>query len=467
MFIGRERELQALTALYEKKRTALATVYGRSGMGKTTFLQHFLAGKRSLHFTALEATEVLNLRAFYRSVCKYFGRAEQTPFASWEEAFGFILHEAQSEQFVLVLDEFYYLAHTQACSALAALLRRQEGHLLVLISSSQFSFMESELAGAKNPLAGLVELSLPLRALPYYQAAQFLPGFSAEDKLLLYACLGGAPQYLALVDNSLSVAENLQRLYLSPSGFLYNATMLLLKQELRELTLYNSILTTVAHGCTRMNEIAAQLAVAPNTLNCYLRTLCSLHLLERVCPWGEDARRSKKTQYILSDEHYLFWYHFVFCLQGDIALGKTEAVLCEVVKGLSAYMQQHPFRAICEQYLLRANAQGLLPFNAASYGTWWGTLPRTKEQQSVDLVLASEAEDSILLAACYWQAAPSVSDVQAFLAKRELFKQFAHCYSVIFTREPASAKLQALAKQMPQLRFVSVEELFQAEELFS
>ena len=176
---------------------------------------------------------------------------------------------------------------------------------------------------AKSPLAGLLGAVVALGPLPYYEAAQLLDGFSDEEKLVLYACLGGAPQYLALVDSRLTLLENLEQLYLRPSGFFYNATLLLLKQELRELTLYNSIMLTVAQGVTRMNEIAATLEVAPNTLNCYLRTLCSLHLLERICPVGEDGRRSKNTQNVIKDNHYYFWYHFVFTLQGVITLGRS------------------------------------------------------------------------------------------------------------------------------------------------
>ena len=81
----------------------------------------------------------------------------------------------------------------------------------------------------KSPLAGLLGAVVALGPLPYYEAAQLLDGFSDEEKLVLYACLGGAPQYLALVDSRLTLLENLEQLYLRPSGFFYNATLLLLK----------------------------------------------------------------------------------------------------------------------------------------------------------------------------------------------------------------------------------------------
>lgn len=462
MFIAREKELQTLEKLYAQQKLALAAVYGRSGMGKTALLQQFLQHKRGLHFTALEAVELLNLQAFARSVSEYFNLPQDEPsLQSWDEVLAVVATKAQQEPFVLVLDEFYYLAHTAICSALRHLAKSSpECKLLIIISSSQFNFMESGLMSTKSPLAGLLKAVLPLKGMPYYEAAQFLAGFSDEDKLILYACLGGAPQYLSLVDAKKSLAENLEQLYLCPSGFLYNATMLLLKQELRELTLYNSILATIAQGVIRMNEIAMQLAVTPNTLNAYLRTLSNLHLLARICPWNEDLRRTRKTKYIFEDNHYRFWYYFVFALQGEIAVGHTQEVVRKVQQGMDAYMQQGAFREICEQYLLRLNAQGRLHLKATRFGTWWGLDARSKTQETLDIALADEAGKKLLLADCFWQSVVTVQDIQALLAKGALFPEYDKQTYVIFSRQPFTDEVQAMAAQKDCLNLLTLADLF-------
>ena len=462
MFIAREKELKTLENLYAQKKLALAAVYGRSGMGKTALLQHFLQGKRGLHFTAMEAVELFNLQAFARTVGEYFALSEEEcNWQTWDEVLAFIAGQARQEPFVLVLDEFYYLAHTAVCCALRNLAKAwPECRLLIIISSSQFNFMETGLMSAKSPLAGLLRAVLPLTGLKYYDAAQFLPGFSDEEKLILYACLGGAPQYLSLVDGTKNVAQNLEQLYLRPSGFLYNATMLLLKQELRELTLYNSILATVARGVTRMNEIASQLAVTPNTLNTYLRTLSNLHLIERIYPWDEDARRTKKTKYIFKDNHYFFWYYFVFGLQGEIAVGKAEKVVQQVMQGMDAYMQQGAFKEICRQYLWRLNAQSKLPFKAQGLGTWWGLDTRSKKQEVVDIVLNAADEGCLLLADCYWDTAVTMQNAEALLSRESLFKEYSQFSYVIFSRQSFSAEVIQLAAKDVRLKLVTLADLF-------
>ena len=462
MFIAREKELQALENLYAQQKLALAAVYGRSGMGKTALLQHFLQGKRGLHFTAMEAIELFNLQAFAREVSKQLALTdEELGLATWSDVLAAVAERARNEPFVLVLDEFYYLAHTAICSALRQLTQTQpESKLLIIISSSQFNFMETGLMSAKSPLAGLLKAVIPLKCVTYYEAGKFLPSFGEEEKLVLYACLGGAPQYLSLVDGSKSVAENLEQLYLRPSGFLYNATMLLLKQELRELTLYNSILATVARGTTRMNEIAAELDVAPNTLNAYLRTLCNLHLLERICPWNEDLRRTRKTQYFLQDNHYLFWYYFVFTMQGEIAVGKTENVVRKVMLAMNHYMQQGAFRKICEQYLRRQNALGRLPLKAKKCGIWWGLNPQTKVQETIDLVMAEPCYGKLLLGSCFWEEEPDAAQVEKLFAQAAIFAEYSQVYYVIFSRKPFGEELQKLAARQPALRLVSLADLF-------
>lgn len=458
MLVGREKDLRTLEELYSKPGFALAGVYGRSGMGKTALLQEFLRDKNGLHFTALEAGDVLNVRSFTQQLAALLPQAAAA--TSWEEAFTLLAQHNEEQRFVLVLDEFYHLAHTAVCAALRTLAQTEGAQrIMVVISSSQFSFMEGGLMSAKSPLAGLLGAVVALGPLPYYEAAQLLDGFSDKEKLVLYACLGGAPQYLALVDSRLTLLENLEQLYLRPSGFFYNATLLLLKQELRELTLYNSIMLTVAQGVTRMNEIAATLEVAPNTLNCYLRTLCSLHLLERICPVGEDARRSKKTQYVIKDNHYYFWYHFVFTLQGVITLGRSEQAVQQVARGLDAYMQQGPFRDICQQFLRHEACQGRLPFVPVQNGTWWGMNPRLRLQQSVDLVFTDEG-GKVLLASCLWEQ--EKSDVEALAelrAKRDLFAEYGECYYALLSRAEFSEELRSEAARDEQLLLYKLPDL--------
>lgn len=50
MFIGREAELKRLERMYSSDKLEFAAVYGRRRVGKTTLINHFIEGLRSIFF---------------------------------------------------------------------------------------------------------------------------------------------------------------------------------------------------------------------------------------------------------------------------------------------------------------------------------------------------------------------------------------------------------------------------------
>ena len=61
MFIGRERELNALEGLYTSDKFEFAVIYGRRRVGKTALINKFLDGKKAIYFTGVESNANQNL----------------------------------------------------------------------------------------------------------------------------------------------------------------------------------------------------------------------------------------------------------------------------------------------------------------------------------------------------------------------------------------------------------------------
>ena len=72
MFVGREAELAKLESLYGQRSFQMAVVYGRRRVGKTTLINEFCRGKRTLSFTALEQSDADNLADFNRAIASFF-----------------------------------------------------------------------------------------------------------------------------------------------------------------------------------------------------------------------------------------------------------------------------------------------------------------------------------------------------------------------------------------------------------
>ena len=171
----------------------------------------------------------------------------------------------KEQQFVLAFDEFPYAAAENL--SLKSIFQNAIDHLLkdsrlfLILCGSQVSFMENEVLGYKSPLFGRRTAQFKLEGFDYYDAARMLEGFCDEDKIRLYSCIGGTPHYLVQVSPHETFEENIQRLYFDISGYLYNEPMMLLQQELREPAMYNSIISVIARGASRLNEIATGIDV--------------------------------------------------------------------------------------------------------------------------------------------------------------------------------------------------------------
>lgn len=205
MFVGREAELAKLESLYEQRSFQMAVVYGRRRVGKTTLINEFCRGRRTLSFTALEQSDADNLADFNRAIASFFNLPTSLGgFSSWTDALSFVADRARTERFIFVFDEFPYAAMRN--EALPSIFQvaidrafKETNAFLILCGSNQ-GFMESSVLGRKSPLFGRRTAQIKVCDLGFKDAAKMLPGLSAQDAFKFYGCFGGVPYYLQQLD---------------------------------------------------------------------------------------------------------------------------------------------------------------------------------------------------------------------------------------------------------------------------
>ncbi|MDR1135928.1 MAG: ATP-binding protein [Clostridiales Family XIII bacterium] len=465
MFVGRENELAALNKLYREKSFQMVVMYGRRRIGKTTLLSEFAADKPAIFFTAEELNDAPNLNRFSQKIYRFFELPDSVgSFRNWNDAFSFLAAKARERQFVLIFDEFPYAA--SANRSLKSILQTAIDHefkdtgLFLILCGSHIGFMENEVLGYKSPLFGRRTAQIKLEGFDYYDAGKMLRGFSNEDKIALYACVGGTPHYLAQVKADESFEDNIKRLFFDMSGYLYNEPMMLLRQELREPAMYNAIIAAIAGGASKLNEIVTKIDEDRPKVNRYLQTLVNLKIVRRLCPFGENPQNSRRGIYWIADNCYDFWYRFVFSNMQEIESGSGDLVADANVFGekLAAYIGKPPFETICLQYLQRANRCGKLPFTATSFGSWWGTDTREKSQTDFDAIAANRAEGKIILGECKWRSEVNAAfELQRLEAKSHLLSAFNDRYYYLFLK--TSAGLRDLKQENAVI--VSTDTLFE------
>ena len=132
----------------------------------------------------------------------------------------------------------------------------REQNIFLILCGSSVSFMVNDIMGYESPLYGRITASMEVHPFDYMDGASFFPGYSTEEKLTAYGILGGIPRYLCTFSDKLSVRENIERNILSDGAFLNEEPIRLLRMELREPNVYNSILEAIARGYNRLTEIS-------------------------------------------------------------------------------------------------------------------------------------------------------------------------------------------------------------------
>ena len=470
MFVGREDELNALERMYEKSDFQMAVIYGRRRVGKTSLIDEFVRGKRTLYFTAQQKTSRQNLELFSASVYEAFSLPSGLPaFTSWNAAFAFVIDKAKESEsdspLVFVFDEFPYAAQTEP--SLPSVLQTAIDHgfkqtrTRIILCGSNEGFMESEVLGSKSPLYGRRTMQIHLMPFDYLDAARMLPNAKPEELVAYYATFGGTPYYLSQLDTTKSYEDNVSDLLFDRLGMLCEEPLMLLRQELNEPSSYNSVLDAIGSGATASTRIAEKAGVNPNSVGKYLKTLESLGIVEKSSPLG-GGTSSKRSIWRLKDPFFSYWYRFVSAYLGTVEEGMGCAVVPYATTGqvFDTYIGKQ-FETICLQWVLRQARADRLPFPPLEFGQWWGTDPKAREEVDIDVVAVNKIERELLVGECKWRNELDESEAIKTLEERsDLLSGFTRKHFILFTKETASSGTKAKAKKRGDLLLVSAKDLY-------
>lgn len=404
MFVGRDYELKKLNELYYSDNFNFVVMYGRRRVGKTALLSEFCKDKKSIFFIPEEYSNEMALRNFSQSIFKFFKLSGLSNFDTWESAFLFIAERAKDERLVLVIDEFQYLAYSE--KNIPSVLQKIIDHyfndtkLFLILCGSYISFMEKEVLGYKSPLYGRRTAQMEIVPFNFFESRDFFSGTSTENQISIFSIFGGTPQYLISFEPKLDIFDNIREKILDRTSYLYEEPKFLLKQELREPSVYNSILESIACGYTRLNEIATKVVLDSSKAAKYLNTLIELRIVEQLRP-EKLAKCSRSSIYRIKDNFFRFWYRFIFENKSLIEQGMVQYVIEEKIKPyLNEYISLI-FEEIAADYLKILNKENKLPFVFERIGKWWGNNPAKKREEEIDIVAYDK--DNLIIGECKWQ----------------------------------------------------------------
>lgn len=460
MFVGRSRELNKLNVLYNSNQFEFVVFYGRRRVGKTTLINEFTEQKKSIYYMAVEGTKKENLFGLSKAFLQE-SLAPLSQFNDYEDLLSYIDQLALSgERYIVAIDEFPYLAASYP--AISSLLQKhidhcwQNSNLFLILCGSSMSFMEEQVLGYKSPLYGRRTAQFKIHPFTFFEARQMLSSFVPEEQAILYGVTGGIPEYLSRINGNLSLEQNLIDLFFDESGRLFEEPVNLLKQELREPATYHSIISAIAGGASRLNEIAGKTGLETSGCSNQITSLIALGIIRKETPVTEPAT-SRKTIYRLEDSMFLFWYRFVRPNISGITRGIGETIYRQMVEPNINDFMGHIFEDICIQYLYHPHVYAKLPFLPGNIGKWWGNNPATKSQEEIDIMAVQD--DQALLGECKWRNTDINMKILNQLLERGKLFHYEKQYYMLFSKTGFTNDVRKYASNTLNLKLVSFNDI--------
>lgn len=322
--IGRKSEQDTLARIYESRQSEFVAVCGRRRVGKTFLIREYFEEEMVFQTSGLAGANTQEqLKNFFYTLRRYDKTVTVMPH-DWLDAFEMLISYLDSlvnvERKVVFLDELPWM-DTSNSGFISALEHFWNGwasarrDIVLVVCGSATSWMMDKLINNHGGLYGRLTHRLFLQPLSLGETEQFLRAkgmmLSRYETAEVYMILGGIPYYLYLLDERLSVAQNIDRLLFNPNGELYNEFSILYRSLFKDSEAYVTVVECLnqrGYGMTRTEIAEAAKMKSGKTLTTILDNLESCGFIRKYVNYGCSSRKSL---YQLVDFFTLFYFRFL------------------------------------------------------------------------------------------------------------------------------------------------------------
>ena len=447
-------ELKKLEEVYGQSGNQIVLLYGRDNCQKEQLIKEFCKEKKFFYYRARQASE--------REQVLQMGQEVETKYGirltrySYDEFFNRI-KSGDPTKLVVVIDEFQYIARKDVGFMNSILKLKAKklypGPVMIILTSSSLVWVEEDCREKYGEYLKKVDAAIRMEDATFLDVVRHFPEYGTSQAVQVYGIIGGVPGYLTRWNSKKSIKENVCRHILSPDGFLFHEAENYISIELRELSVYNTILAALASGNNKLNDLFLKTGFSRAKISVYMKNLMAFDVVEKVVSFDTGGwENTKKGVYRIANTYVNFWFRFVYPHLSDLYMMAPEEFYDTYIeKDLDDYMNRY-FVKVCREYLTLLNRIGKLPIDIHRIGTWVG------KKGNIDIVAQNSVRESIV-GICNWSE-PYLTRLsgEALLDNLKQAKISAK-YLYMFSAQEFAEDLKQMAEEDKRFVLIDMKEL--------
>lgn len=396
-FFDRTEQLAQLREMKNRSydnHSMLTVVTGRRRIGKTTLIDKSMSGEEYLYFFVGKKNEAVLCAEFTGEIRTKLGLFFPDGITSFKDIFAILMQVGEHRKFTLVIDEFQNFSEVNP-SIFSDIQNywdqfRLKTNVNLIVSGSIYSLMTKLFKDKKEPLYERDDHTIKL--YPFAPSVlkevmnEYVPGYTNDDLLALYAYTGGVPKYIELfVDAEALTKDGMIRYICKPdSPFIEEGRKLLIQEFGRKYGTYFSILEAISEGYNTQAEIATYLG--SKSIGGQLSKLEETYnLIGKKRPMWAGSK-SQTVRYGISDVFLRFWFRYIEKNQMMIEIGQYPLLAKVMSDDYTTYTGD-----TLERYF---KAKMMEEMNYRAIGSWWDPKGYTDskgnhQQCEIDIVAVS------------------------------------------------------------------------------
>lgn len=444
---AKKTDLNKLEDLYKASGNQLVVMYGRKGCQKEQLIKEFLSGKKFFYYRCRQASALEQSNMMAREITRQFDVKLQKH--TYEEFFTRV-KTGDPSKLVVVIDEAQYIVKKdpEFVEAIKKLKNKRlyPGPVMIIIASSSMVWTRQE-------ASELFKNVMKVEELNFLEVVRTFPDMSVPEIIKTYGVLGGVPSYLDKWNSKASFKENICNLILAQDGALFTEAEDVISSELRELSVYSTILGTIARGQDKLNDLFHETGFSRAKISVYMKNLAQFDIVEKVISFETGGwENAKKGVYQIKDTFINFWFKFVYPNQSDLYILSPEEFYDKYIEpDINDYLNRY-FRNVCMEYLLLLDQMDQLPFKVHKIGTWIG------KTGNIDIIAQSTDRRNII-GFCNWNEPELTMDMCEKMAEAMEKARLSSDNYYLFSATSFEEALHTYVTRDPRFKLINMNEL--------